>query len=100
MTHTKLVSMAVGSLRRGAQRTGLRQRRDAGRHRLEARVPFGAGGEQSFTRGFPRRSRQALPPEAGAGRWLRALLPVATWPDRGRGTALGLGLARSERARN
>jgi hypothetical protein len=43
---------AALSLRSGAQRAGLRQWRDAGRHWLEKGVPFGAGREQGVARGF------------------------------------------------
>src|ERR1700676_3424605 len=57
---------ALLSLRSSAVRAGLRTRRDARRHWLEARQPFRAGRVQDHAYRFFSRPRQALPPEARA----------------------------------
>src|SRR5579864_2650956 len=50
------------SLWSGALRAGVRERRDAGRDRMETCLPFGAGRMQSDARRFSGGSRQALSP--------------------------------------
>ena len=79
MTHAQLVEKAVRvaarlSLWRGPLRAGLRQRRNARRHRMEARLPFRPGRVQDFPRRLPGRPRQAFPAKAGAGTGLRTFL--------------------------
>src|ERR1700722_1794610 len=65
------------SLRRSAVGTSLRQRRNARRHRLEARQSFRPCRVQDHARGFSSRLREALPPEAGTRSRQRTLLPNA-----------------------
>ncbi len=105
MTHTKLVSMAVAWLRR--YRCGVILSEQAC---VSGEMPDAIGWkrachsvlvESKVSRAdFLADRAKPFRQQAGAGRWLRALLPGAPWPDTHRGTTRGLGLARSERARN
>ena len=80
-------------MRGGLERTGLRQRGDAGCNRVEEGLPFGVGREQGFAGRFSGGSREDVSVEAGEWCGVRAILSGSARIDSGGIITGWLGLA-------